>query len=244
MYPTEMRATGHAACAAISKFLSFCAPYLVLSDKVSLTNIGLIMGLMNLTAAVTAQFLPAAGGDDIQLTVSFQGKDFYNYSGCTGELTENEDGDGLKDNSGHEDEADEGTGLSSMNRIGSGSNGVKRAGNIYSPVPTLSTRGSNSSLVSSALVGTSDGGVAGGVKGVIKGNSSSNGLGTKSNSGMGRAQIEMRESVARKATGTGGVIGASGTITARSEVKKTTAGLSGSVQKEQSVLSKLHSPKK
>lgn len=63
LYPTEMRATGHAACAAVSKIFSFCAPYLVLSNKVSLMSIGFILGVMNLVAAIAAQMLPVAGGN-------------------------------------------------------------------------------------------------------------------------------------------------------------------------------------
>ncbi len=49
---------GHSTCTAVSKLASFCAPYLVLSNRVSLVGIGCILGAMNLLAAGCAMLLP------------------------------------------------------------------------------------------------------------------------------------------------------------------------------------------
>lgn len=58
LFPTEVRTMGHSTCTAVSKLASFCAPYLVLSDRVSLVGIGCILGVMNLLAAGCAMLLP------------------------------------------------------------------------------------------------------------------------------------------------------------------------------------------
>ena len=54
---TEMRTVGHSSCTAVSKLCSFLAPYLIISS-LSYFSIGLVLGLLNVIAAVAANLLP------------------------------------------------------------------------------------------------------------------------------------------------------------------------------------------
>lgn len=152
-----------------------------------------------------------------------------------GELTENEDGEGLT--TGSSDDVNNSTSLSTLSRLGSG--GTKRGNNGYSLVPTVSTR-----VTSASAVATVGGSSVGTGKNVVKSIGTTN---TGSTSGGVRTlqkNFEIREPVGKKASdGPGGVVATSGAVP-RGELKKTVAGLSGSVSKDSSVVSKLHSQKR
>lgn len=57
LYTTELRATGHSSCNAVSKMCSFFSPYLISSALPPIT-IGIVLAVLNLLAAATAQLLP------------------------------------------------------------------------------------------------------------------------------------------------------------------------------------------
>lgn len=57
LFPTELRATGHASCASMSKLCSFCVPFLVTSS-LSYEAIGWCLGTFSLIAAAMAHALP------------------------------------------------------------------------------------------------------------------------------------------------------------------------------------------
>lgn len=63
LFPTELRATGHSSCAAISKLCSFFAPYLV-SSALSYAAVGWILGILSFAAAAVAHTLPETSKGD------------------------------------------------------------------------------------------------------------------------------------------------------------------------------------
>lgn len=68
LFATELRATGHSSCTAVSKLCSFFAPYLV-SSALAPLGIGLVLGVLNLLAAATAQLLPETTQGTLHISI-------------------------------------------------------------------------------------------------------------------------------------------------------------------------------
>lgn len=61
LYPTEIRATGHAFCSAVARLGALLSPYVVMSD-LAVGNVGIIIGISNIVAAVAVGFTPETAG--------------------------------------------------------------------------------------------------------------------------------------------------------------------------------------
>lgn len=58
MYNTHMRATGHSIANSVSHLGGFLVPFLIDSSKVSVGDVGIVLGVVNLIAVVATLFLP------------------------------------------------------------------------------------------------------------------------------------------------------------------------------------------
>ena len=61
LYPTELRTIAHCFCLAISRIAAFISPFMVYSS-LSLSAVGVVLGVLNLIACVCSYFLPETGG--------------------------------------------------------------------------------------------------------------------------------------------------------------------------------------
>ena len=62
LYPTEYRTFAHAMCVSASKIGAMLSPYIVISSLDPFV-VGLILGLVNIIAAVSAWSLPETTGE-------------------------------------------------------------------------------------------------------------------------------------------------------------------------------------
>ena len=61
LYPTELRTIAHCFCLALSRIAAFISPFVVISP-LSTSDVGVIMGLLNLIACGCSYFLPETRG--------------------------------------------------------------------------------------------------------------------------------------------------------------------------------------
>ena len=61
LFPTDIRATGHAWCSAVARLGAIAAPYVVLSDM-PVSVVGIVLCLTNVISAVSVQFTPETAG--------------------------------------------------------------------------------------------------------------------------------------------------------------------------------------
>ena len=62
LYPTELRTIAHCFCLAVSRIAAFTSPYVVYSSSLSTSDVGVILGLLNLIACGCSYFLPETRG--------------------------------------------------------------------------------------------------------------------------------------------------------------------------------------
>ena len=61
LFPTDIRATGHAWCSAVARLGAIAAPYVVLSD-LSVPIVGIVLCISNLLSVVAVFFTPETAG--------------------------------------------------------------------------------------------------------------------------------------------------------------------------------------
>ena len=62
LYPTEIRASGHAAANCMARIGAFFSPYAAESQHLSRLGIGIIIGVLNIFGVFAAYFLPETAG--------------------------------------------------------------------------------------------------------------------------------------------------------------------------------------
>ncbi len=65
LFPTNLRATGHSISSSVARLGAFSSPFVIDNYKISEFAVGLVIGIVNVAAAVAAFMLPETMGKDL-----------------------------------------------------------------------------------------------------------------------------------------------------------------------------------